>query len=195
MTAPARVSGAFLLLPFQVSVLGFTGPAVGPTNLIYNVFASPGGIIRYLREGWILWELALIVVTGSLPGVLAGAMLRVTLFASPDAFRTFVGLVLLYLGGRLLWEIARELRSEEEATGPARLHVGAVKSSIHRVECEFAGAIHAFAPAPVLLLSFAVGVVGGVYSIGAVATSFPFWLPPSGCLYAPLLGRRWSARS
>jgi hypothetical protein len=27
LTAPAGVSGAFLLLPFQVSVLGFTSPA------------------------------------------------------------------------------------------------------------------------------------------------------------------------
>ena len=31
------VSGAFLLLPFQVSVLGFTSPAVSPTNLIFNI--------------------------------------------------------------------------------------------------------------------------------------------------------------
>lgn len=43
LTTPAGVSGAFLLLPFQVSVLGFTSPAVSPTNLIYNVVATPGG--------------------------------------------------------------------------------------------------------------------------------------------------------
>jgi uncharacterized protein len=30
LTAPAGVSGAFLLLPFQVSALGFTSPAVSP---------------------------------------------------------------------------------------------------------------------------------------------------------------------
>jgi hypothetical protein len=42
ITTPAGVSGAVLLLPFQVSVLGTPSPAVTPTNLLYNVVASPG---------------------------------------------------------------------------------------------------------------------------------------------------------
>ena len=46
LTSPAGVSGAFLLLPFQVSVLSFTSPAVSPTNLIYNVVSTPGGLLR-----------------------------------------------------------------------------------------------------------------------------------------------------
>ena len=41
MTTPAGVSGAVLLLPFQVSVLGTPSPSVTPTNLLYNVVASP----------------------------------------------------------------------------------------------------------------------------------------------------------
>lgn len=40
---PAGISGAVLLLPFQVSVLGTPSPAVTPTNLLYNVVATPGG--------------------------------------------------------------------------------------------------------------------------------------------------------
>ena len=47
-TTPAGISGAFLLLPFQMSVLGFVSPAVTPTNLIYNVVAVPGGVARYI---------------------------------------------------------------------------------------------------------------------------------------------------
>jgi uncharacterized membrane protein YfcA len=35
------VSGAFLLLPFQMSVLNFTSPSVSSTNLIYNIVAIP----------------------------------------------------------------------------------------------------------------------------------------------------------
>ena len=42
-------SGAFRLLPLQVSVLGFTGPTVSATNHFYNVFAGIGGPIRFLR--------------------------------------------------------------------------------------------------------------------------------------------------
>lgn len=46
---PAGISGAVLLLPFQVSVLGTPSPAVTPTNLLYNVIATPGA--RYLWSG------------------------------------------------------------------------------------------------------------------------------------------------
>lgn len=41
VAAPAGVS-AVLLLPFQVSVLETSGPALTPTNLLYNVVATPG---------------------------------------------------------------------------------------------------------------------------------------------------------
>src|SRR5215210_553260 len=109
LTAPAGVSGAFLLLPFQVSVLGFTSPAVSPTNLIYNVVATPGGIYRYVRERRVVWPLVWTVVLGTLPGVFIGAVLRVRYLADPRAFKVFVGFVLLYLGARLLLEASGAL--------------------------------------------------------------------------------------
>src|SRR5271156_1865806 len=40
IATPAGISGAVLLLPFQVSVLGTPSPAVTPTNLLYNVVAA-----------------------------------------------------------------------------------------------------------------------------------------------------------
>ena len=50
-TSMGGVSGAFLLLPFQMSVLGFTSPAVSPTNLVCNIVAIPSGVYQYIREG------------------------------------------------------------------------------------------------------------------------------------------------
>ena len=44
LATPAGISGAVLLLPFQVSVLGTPSPAVTPTNLLYNVVATPGAL-------------------------------------------------------------------------------------------------------------------------------------------------------
>ena len=41
-TSMGGVSGAFLLLPFQMSVLGFVSPAVTPTNLVFNIIGIPG---------------------------------------------------------------------------------------------------------------------------------------------------------
>jgi hypothetical protein len=45
------ISGAFLLLPFQMSVLGYVGPSVSATNLVFNLYATPGGVWRYAHEG------------------------------------------------------------------------------------------------------------------------------------------------
>ncbi|MBI5253753.1 MAG: TSUP family transporter, partial [Euryarchaeota archaeon] len=54
-TSMGGVSGAFLLLPFQMSVLNFTSPAVSATNFVYNIVAIPSGVYRYLREGRMAW--------------------------------------------------------------------------------------------------------------------------------------------
>lgn len=171
LTAPAGVSGAFLLLPFQVSVLGFTSPAVSPTNLIYNVLATPGGVYRYGREGRVVWPLAAVILAGSLPGVLLGALLRTTVFADPEVFKIFIGLVLLYLGGRLLIEV---LKGGDARTPPG---AGRVRNSgLSRWEgrYEFGGESFSYGVPAVLGLSFAVGVVGGIYSIGGGAIIAPF---------------------
>jgi uncharacterized protein len=44
LATPAGISGAVLLLPFQVSILGTPSPSVTPTNLLYNVIATPGAL-------------------------------------------------------------------------------------------------------------------------------------------------------
>ena len=76
-TSMGGVSGAFLLLPFQVSVLNFTTPSVSATNFVYNIVAIPSGVYRYLKEGRMAWPLTWIVIVGTLPGVLIGYYLRV----------------------------------------------------------------------------------------------------------------------
>lgn len=52
VTTPAGISGAVLLLPVQVSVLGVPSPAVTPTNLLYN--ARPGATIQASRGRLVL---------------------------------------------------------------------------------------------------------------------------------------------
>lgn len=197
LTAPAGVSGAFLLLPFQVSVLGFSSPAVSPTNLIYNVFAAPGGVYRYVREGRVVWPLAWAVILGTLPGTFAGAWLRVTVLSEPEAFRVFVGLVLLYLGARLLWETFGKLLTGRRAGGedPSALEPEGPRPrgryedgkanprasarrapwlSGRRVEFEFSGERYAFGIPSVLALSVVVGTISGIYSIGGASIISPF---------------------
>ncbi len=173
LTAPAGVSGAFLLLPFQVSVLGFTSPAVSPTNLIFNVLATPGGVYRYVREDRVAWPLAWVVILGTLPGVFVGALLRVTLLSDPARFEAFVGLVLLYLGVRLLHEAYAAGREQSPERGGAGT-VNITGVSVRRVGYEFRGKPYSFSVPAVFALSLVVGVIGGIYSIGGGSIIAPF---------------------
>lgn len=194
LTASAGVSGAFLLLPFQVSVLGFGGPGVSPTNLLYNIVAIPGGVYRYFREGRMVWPIAAVTVIGTAPGLMLGAVIRIKYLPDPRSFKLFIGAVLLYLGVRLLYELtgrgsrARASRAEQERrfqeklkaaqTGglnvlPADAVVRTRKISLNRFEYEFWGETYGFNPMALLAVSLVVGLVGGVYGIGGGAIIAP----------------------
>src|SRR5262249_24868269 len=98
LTTPAGISGAVLLLPFQVSVLDTPSLAATPTNLLYNVVATPGALYRYRRQGQTGGRLALVLVGGTLPGVIAGSVIRVELLPGPRGFGLGVTAGLLPLG-------------------------------------------------------------------------------------------------
>ncbi len=101
IATPAGISGAVLLLPFQVSVLGTPSPAVTPTNLLYNVVATPGALYRYWRQGQTGGRLALVLIAGTLPGVISGSIIRVELLPGPRVFDLVVAAVLIPLGAWL----------------------------------------------------------------------------------------------
>ena len=141
LATPAGISGAVLLLPFQVSVLGTPSPAVTPTNLLYNVVATPGALYRYWRQGQTGGRLALVLIAGTVPGVIAGSVIRVELLPGPQVFDLVVGAVLLPLGA---WLALTTPARPAKPAGPPRV-----------------------IPAPALiLLAAVVGCVGGIYGIG-----------------------------
>jgi uncharacterized membrane protein YfcA len=183
LTTPAGVSGAFLLLPFQVSVLGFASPAASATNLIYNVVATPGGVYRYLREGRMAWPLAWAIVLGTLPGVFLGSIVRIRFLPGARSFKVFAGCVLLYLGMRLLYEVIRPTskawwRPLSHAAGSAVVKMKSV--SIRRVEYEFWDETFSFNPKSLLVLGLGVGLVGGIYGIGGGAIIAPILVAVMG---------------
>lgn len=98
VTTPVGVSGAVFLLPVQLSVLHVPNPRVTPTNLLYNVVSGPGAIARYLRSGRLDRALAWQLVSGSAPGVVLGAVIRVHVAADPDVFRLLAAAVLVPVG-------------------------------------------------------------------------------------------------
>ena len=107
-TSMGGVSGAFLLLPFQMSFLGYTNPSVSATNQLFNIVAIPSGVYRYCREGRMVWPLTWVVVAGTLPGVFIGAFVRIAYLPDPKAFKFFAGGVLLWIGGKMALELLKK---------------------------------------------------------------------------------------
>jgi len=102
LSTPVGVSGAVFLVPVQVSILHTPNPAITPTNLLYNLIAIPGALLRFKREGRLGGRLLRLLVLGTLPGVIAGAVIRVELLSGPQAFLVVIAAVLIPLGGWLL---------------------------------------------------------------------------------------------
>ena len=102
LCTPAGVSGAFILLPVQILLFGAPSPSVSATNLLFNVTATPAGVITYRRSGSIRRPLAVGLVAGSAPGVILGALARSTVLADADLFGRVAAVVLVGLGARLL---------------------------------------------------------------------------------------------
>ncbi|HEX7342835.1 MAG TPA: sulfite exporter TauE/SafE family protein [bacterium] len=174
-TSTGGISGAFLLLPFQVSILGFTGPSVTPTNLIFNIVAIPSGVYRYWKEKRMVWSLVWATMLGTLPGIILGAFIRIHFLQDPRAFKLFVGLVLLYIGGRLATDVLKKpIISGQPAS--SSFQVTNQSFNLRQVRYEFEGVCY-FAPTwGILLLSFIVGIVGGTYGIGGGAIISPFFV-------------------
>ncbi len=105
------ISGAFLLLPFQVSFLGYTSPSVSATNQLFNIVAIPSGVYRYWREGRMVWPLAWTVGAGTLPGVFIGAVVRVRYLQNPNYFQVFAATVRVYVALKMIRELAKKIRS------------------------------------------------------------------------------------
>jgi uncharacterized membrane protein YfcA len=140
LTTPVGVSGAFLLVPVQLSLLGVPVAQVAPTNLLFNVVSIPGALARF--RGRLKVDRALVVplLAGAVPGVVVGVVVRTQFLTGTDAFLIVMAVVLAPIG---LWlALSRPPASDAEGDG-------------RRV-----GAPGLFA------IAFAAGVAGGLYGVG-----------------------------
>jgi uncharacterized membrane protein YfcA len=150
ITTPAGVSGAVLLLPIQLSILHVPSPAVTPTNLLFNVAAVPGGLARFWQERRLFNPLTWTLVAGTLPGVVAGAVIRVELLSGSATFTLVAAGVLLPLG---LWLIVGSQRLPPTPPSPTRRKRRLIWA-----------------------LSLIVGTIGGIYGIGGGSLLAPILL-------------------
>ncbi len=174
VTSRAVISGAFLLLPFQMSVLGFTTPAVSATNFLYNVTGTPGGVYRYASERRFAWPVALLILAGMIPGVLIGYFIRVKYLPDPKTFKLFVGLVLLAIAFKLLSEVRANKANNNNTTCSPGDRVENTAIGMARTRFDFNSTGYAFSTGALLILALGVGVIGGIYGIGGGSIMAPF---------------------
>ncbi len=182
------ISGAFLLLPFQMSVLGYTHPSVSATNQFFNIIAIPSGVYRYWKEGRLVWPLVWIVVLGTLPGVFIGAIVRVLYLPDAKSFKLFAALVLLYIGAKMLFDMHKKTTNkavqekslqdmEKNAPQEAGYKVSQVINlTMRTLHFRFYDTEYAVNLWGIFSLSFIVGIVGGIYGIGGGAIIAPFFI-------------------
>ncbi|MDX6610183.1 MAG: uncharacterized protein QOF85_2108 [Solirubrobacterales bacterium] len=139
LTTPVGVSGAVFLVPFQISVVHTPSPAVTPTNLLFNLIAIPGALLRFHRERRLGGPLTRLLILGMLPGVVAGAVIRVFVLDEGSAFLLVVAAVLVPLGAWLAFAQPPAAPAASPNPGQRRL---------------------------IVLLALAVGTIGGIYGIG-----------------------------
>ncbi len=173
VTSTGGISGAFLLLPFQVSVLGYTAPGVNATNFVYNIIAIPSGVYRYIRDKKFSWTLFLSLMIGTLPGVFLGYYIRLVYLPSPRRFKFFVGCVLLYLGIRTLWSGINEFRKKASQLSKPKGQIEGEKFGL-RSTVIFDGKSFSFSSINVIIVSLFIGVIGGAYGIGGGALTAPY---------------------
>ena len=127
------------LVPVQVSVLHTPSPAITPTNLLYNVIATPGALLRYRGRAVLAAPLTMTLLLGTLPGVIVGSVLRVEVLSGPQAFYLVIAAVLLPIGA---WLAGGRRPAATREPPPPGTTVASVAAAL------------------------LVGVVGGIYGIG-----------------------------
>jgi uncharacterized membrane protein YfcA len=165
---------------------------------VFNIVAIPSGVYRYWREGRMVWPLTLVVIAGTLPGVFIGAVVRVAYLPNPRHFKLFVAGVLLYIGLKMALDLLKKNVGGDSKTNSEKRFQESVKS--HRLKTGGADTVEEkrFRTATVthfnfkrlgytfydesfdvsfwgiFVLSFVVGIVGGIYGIGGGSIIAPF---------------------
>lgn len=145
-----------------------------------------------------LWPLTWIVVAGTLPGVIGGGFIRLTYLPDPKPFKMFVGVVLLYIGARIFFDLVknRGRKASSSANATTVIQQWTAKTldpSWRWYSFEFQGIVYECRTEGIFLISLIVGIIGGVYGIGGGTIIAPFFvavyrLPVHAVAGATLMG-------
>ncbi len=170
------ISGAFILLPFQMSILGYTTPGVSATNFVYNIVAIPSGIYKYFKNRQLSWTISLSVMIGAIPGIFIGYYIRIKYLPDPVHFKIFVGSILGLLGIKVLKSAINNYKKNIYNMYIKKNYFSIVKENlgIFKSEIYLENSYYRFNTLFLSIISFAVGIIGTSYGIGGGAILAPF---------------------
>jgi uncharacterized membrane protein YfcA len=141
-----------------------------------------------------VWPLTWIVVFGTLPGVFIGAMVRVLYLPDPKHFKLFAACVLLYIGLKMVADVLKNSKNGTKNSSESRfqemVRSGGIERSganvlpattvthfnLKRLGFTFYSETYDVSFWGIFLLSFIVGIVGGIYGIGGGSIIAPFFI-------------------
>lgn len=145
-----------------------------------------------------VWPLTWIVVAGTLPGVLLGAVVRVEYLPDPKHFKVFAAVVMLYIGVRMIRDLLGKNGGQSKTESEQRFHrmvhrqqgtkdAGQIEKvyesaaklthfNLRRFGYTFLDEQFDVSTWGIFSLSLIVGVIGGIYGIGGGAIIAPFFV-------------------
>ncbi len=168
------ISGAFLLVPFQMSVLNYIAPSVSATNQCFNIVSLPGGVWGYIKEKRMVWHMVWAIIMGAAPGVLFGAWIRLQFLPDPKKFKIFSVAVLLYMCFKLFTDFLKTKKGvsiHTSALAGKEVIVKNSRFSLKEVSFDFGEESFSFSIIKMVILSFVLSAIGSIYGIagGAIA--------------------------
>lgn len=116
MAVVGEAAGIFAL-PYQMSVLHFSGPSVTPTTQLLTFLNPFGALFGFRRNRQWNVELALWVCVGGVVGGLIGPFVRITLLSDVRPFTLAVGLALGCAGLHLCYSAFKGFRASVSGEG------------------------------------------------------------------------------
>ena len=162
------LSGGIILLPFQMIVLGIPSLPASAHNFIYNVMATPLGVMKYIKSKRMLAPLTKVLCLSSVPGVILGVVNRMYFFKNEILFRYFCFALILALSIKLLFSIKKQAT---KINPDATIEDTSEEKGI--ISYSFSGDKFEISYKKIAVTGFSVGFVGGMYGIGGAALITP----------------------
>ncbi len=171
-TSMSGLSGAFLLLPFQIEFLHYTSPSVSATNQVYNLISIPSGLYIFAKEKRFHYHLSKILTLGALPGILIGSIIRSFYLTDNTAFKKYAACLLLYIGFMMLKDLKK--KTNIKLSKAQSLSFKIIDCNYRNCTFEFADTQYFYDCRKIMLLSGIIAIFGSIYGIGGGAILAPF---------------------